>query len=85
MENLKSQQTNPNPSSLMNPFLGQLVVIRTVDRQVTVQSRLNHVEDNFGGLGNLILEGQDGIMVLRHDTVQTVAFLRRPEEVKKGS
>jgi len=79
---------SPNLPSLISPFLNQLVVVRTVDRQVTVQGRLSHVENNFGGLGNLILEGERGAMVLRHDAVQAIALLRRffaqeSEEVRK--
>ena len=53
------------------------MVVRTVDRNVTVQGRLSHVEVNYGGLGQLIIQGQDGAVVVRHDAVQTIGLLRR--------
>jgi len=62
-------------SSLLGPFLNRQVIVKTVDRRVTVKGTLVHVDASLHGLlGNVFLEDENGrLLLIRGDRVAVVA------------
>jgi len=67
-----SQKNLRNLADLTGPFLGRPVVVKCVG-DITVQGRLTHIDvAKHGPFGNVILEDENGRLLIRGDCVAVV-------------